>query len=64
MLAEGKQSDYWKDVLSKLQSAYQETNHQLSLAVQHTVIYNEIQAIVRSEVASELRLRKRKLKND
>lgn len=63
-LAEGKQSGYWKEVLAKLQSAYQETNHQVSLAVQHTVIYNEIQAVVRSEVASELRLRKRKQKND
>lgn len=59
-LAEGKQSEYWKEVLSKLQSAYQETNLQLSLAVQHTILYNDIQAIVRSEVASELRLRKRK----
>ena len=61
-LAEGKQGDYWKNVRSKLECAYQETNHQLSLAVQRTLIYNEIQALIRSEVANEFRLRKRKLK--
>jgi len=61
-LAEGKQAAYWENVRSKLECAYEETNQQLSLAVRHTLMYNEMQAVIRSEVANELRLRKRKLK--
>ncbi|SOD13343.1 hypothetical protein [Pedobacter xixiisoli] len=55
-----EQASHWKTVLDDLQRAYDETIQVLRLAQLTAATYNEIQASIRTQVAIELRNRKRR----
>ena len=59
LLVETKEDKYWRDIISGLQHAYEDADRQLVLAKAYTLLYNELQVMVRSQVANELRARKR-----
>lgn len=59
LLVETKEDEYWREIISGLQHAYEDADRQLALAKAYTLLYNELQVMVRSQVANELRARKR-----
>lgn len=63
LLIKTNEDQYWMDVLLSLQIAYDDANNQLCIAEACAALYNELQITVRSQVANELRVRKRKGKS-
>lgn len=55
-----ERGSHWKSVLEDLQRAYDETIQMLRLAELTAATYNEVQASIRTQVAIELRNRKRR----
>ena len=58
-LSNGRDTSQWKAVLDDLKNAYEETMQTFRMAELSALAYNEMQASIRTQVAIELRTRKR-----
>lgn len=58
-LSNGRDTSQWKAVLDDLKNAYEETMQTFRMAELSALAYNEMQASIRTQVAIELRNRKR-----